>query len=266
MGKQLTDVQNERQSILRDYLLITFTRIMGSVSLFFTLIFLFAGSLNLVKLEVGESGKLLLNLFLSISFFIQHSGMIRKSFRRWLAKFIEEKYHGALFTIASSILLLLLIVLWQESSYTLVSAQEGLRWLLRAAFVLSFFGFFWGIRSLGSFDTFGFVPIWRGMKGTSDKPSHFRVRGPYRWVRHPLYLFCLLMIWSCPDLTADRLLFNFSWTVWIIIGTTLEEKDLVELFGDEYEAYQSEVPMLIPNRIRPARRLGPSFNSKRGLL
>ncbi len=74
------------------------------------------------------------------------------------------------------------------------------------------------------------------------------VRGLYRWVRHPLYLATLMMIWSYPDLTADRLLFNVLFTGWIIVGTVLEERDLVENFGDDYRNYQRRVPMLIPYR------------------
>jgi len=66
--------------------------------------------------------------------------------------------------------------------------------------------------ALGSFDTFGLRPILDRLRGMDSPPLPFTVRGPYRWVRHLLYSFCLLMIWSCPDLTADRLLFNVFWT------------------------------------------------------
>jgi len=243
---------NKAPPTMPDYFLIIFTRFMGSLSLIAMMVFTFVGPLNLVRLEVGESTALLLNSFLSIGFFIQHSGMIRKSFERWSAQFIEKKYQGALFTISSSIALLLLVVFWQKSSYTLVSAHDGLRWLIRAVYVTSVLGSFWAIRSLGSFNLFGLDPILQGIKGATSRPSRLRVRGAYRWVRHPLYLFCLLMIWSCPDLTTDRLLFNLLWTAWILVGTILEERDLVNLFGEDYRVYQSEVPLLIPTRI-PSR-------------
>ena len=81
-------------------------------------------------------------------------------------------------------------------------------------------------------------------------------REPRGWVRHPLYLFLILMFWSYPDLTADRLLFNVLWTVWMIIGTVLEERDLVASFGDAYRDYQAEVPMLIPYRFPQSHRDG----------
>jgi protein-S-isoprenylcysteine O-methyltransferase Ste14 len=56
----------------------------------------------------------------------------------------------------------------------------------------------------------------------------------------------ILMIWSCPDLTRDRLLFNLLWTVWIVIGSYFEEIDLIAEFGDAYREYQKRVPMLVP--------------------
>jgi protein-S-isoprenylcysteine O-methyltransferase Ste14 len=71
-------------------------------------------------------------------------------------------------------------------------------------------------------------------------------RGPYRYVRHPLYLFMLLLIWATPRLSTDRLLFNVLWTAWIIVGTKLEERDLLVDFEDTYQRYQRCVPMLLP--------------------
>ena len=81
----------------------------------------------------------------------------------------------------------------------------------------------------------------------------FVVRGPYRWVRHPFYFFSLLLIWSCPDLSLDRLLHNILWSTWIVVGSVLEERDLVADFGEPYRDYQRKVPMLIPWRFRPVR-------------
>ena len=49
----------------------------------------------------------------------------------------------------------------------------------------------------------------------------FIVRGPYRWVRHPLYAFSLVMIWSGPVFTVDRLLHNALFSIWIVIGAIL---------------------------------------------
>ena len=70
-------------------------------------------------------------------------------------------------------------------------------------------------------------------------------------MRHPLYLFSLIIIWSGPVFTLDRLLHNGLWTLWVVVGATLEERDLVACFGNAYRSYQRSVPMLLPRSIGP---------------
>jgi protein-S-isoprenylcysteine O-methyltransferase Ste14 len=118
--------------------------------------------------------------------------------------------------------------------------------LARVVFIAALIGFWWGIRSLPSFDALGLKPIQARISGKPLTTGPLMMRGAYRWIRHPLYFFALVMIWSFPDLTADRIVFNVSWTVWIVVGTYLEERDLAREFGDAYRDYQRRVPMLVP--------------------
>jgi protein-S-isoprenylcysteine O-methyltransferase Ste14 len=119
---------------------------------------------------------------------------------------------------------------------------------MRMVFVLAIGGLLWGALALGAFDTLGLTPIRNRFEKQERRSSDLSIRGPYKWVRHPLYLFVILMIWAYPQLTIDRLLFNVLWTAWIVVGTWLEERDLVAEFGDQYREYQQRVPMLIPYR------------------
>jgi protein-S-isoprenylcysteine O-methyltransferase Ste14 len=228
------------------YITIGLARMLGGVSLLVFMVFLFVGSLNLLDMHLSGSGVLWFDAGLSILFFIQHSGMIRKPFRRWLARFIPEEYGGAIYAIVSGIALLLVILLWQASIQTVITPSSLLRWSLRAVFSLSLFGFYWGVKALRFFDPFGLRPIINRLRGRNPMPMPITVAGPYHWVRHPLYLFMILMIWSCPDLTRDRVLFNLLWTGWIVVGSYLEENDLIVEFGDAYREYQKRVPMLVP--------------------
>ena len=222
---------------------------LGGLSMVAFTVFLFAGPFGLIQLDLGQWGDTAVNAGLSLVFFFQHSGMVRVPFKRWLAQFAPEHYVGSIYSIVSGAVLLSVVLVWQESEQVVVMATGAWWWIARALFFLAIGGILWGALSLRGFDSLGLRPIKNRFRDSAQKPSILTVRGPYRWVRHPLYFFVLLMIWSYPYLTVDRALFNVLWTLWIAIGSVLEERDLVAEFGDRYRKYQRNVPMLIPNRI-----------------
>ena len=64
-------------------------------------------------------------------------------------------------------------------------------------------------------------------------------------VRHPFYSGSFLLIWA-GNLDTMRLIINSILSIYLIIGTLLEEQKLVAEFGDIYRSYQKEVSMLFP--------------------
>ncbi len=228
-----------------EYLAAGAALLLGGGSLVVFTLFLFFGSLNLVDLGMGQGGSLLLDAGLSLLFFLQHSGMVRRSFRRTLAKIMPEEYFAPIYAIGSGVALLVVIHFWQEGVLLFAAPPGLLRWSLRILFCLAIAGFLWCGISLRNFDPFGAGTLIH-RHGLQPEPAPLTATGPYRLVRHPLYLLSIVMIWSCPDLTTDRLLFDLLWTGWIVVGAFLEERDLVETFGDSYREYQRRVPMLVP--------------------
>jgi hypothetical protein len=228
------------------YAVSAFAGLVGGVSLVAFAGFLFAGPV--VRIDIGLQGVsiLVFDALVSLGFFLTHSGMIRKSFRRRLAGFMPEHYHGAFYTIASGAMLLALVWFWQPSERVLVSLQGIPRVLARGVFIVATIGFWYGVRSLRSFDALGLKPLRAHIRGKNLVAGPIAIRGAYRWVRHPLYFFVLMMMWSFPDLMVDRIVFNVLWTGWIVVGAYLEERDLIEQFGDAYRSYQRRVPMLVP--------------------
>ena len=224
---------------------------MGIASLMCFMVFLYVGSLNWVRLDLSETQGLVLNVLLSLVFFIQHSGMVRRGFRSRLACLIPLHYQGATYTITAGLVLFMFLAFWQGSETMLLEVQDWQAFLMRCFFFLAVIGTGWGMWALRSVDMFGLDAVIKHHKDEASAPKPFSIRGPYRWVRHPLYLFTIVIFWSCPDITADRLLFNILWTLWVIVGTKLEERELVEDFGDAYREYQSKVPMLFPRGFRP---------------
>lgn len=220
--------------------------LLGGGSLLLFLAFLILGPFTIIRLKVPEGHALLWDTFLSMLFFIQHSGMMRTSFRNRLSSIMPVHYHPAVYSIASGVALITLVIFWQTSQTVLFRVSGLFQLVPRAISLFAILGFIRGVQALGSFDPFGRTPIMVRLRGRQLRPSKFTLRGPYLWMRHPLYFFMLVLIWSTPVIKTDRLLFNVLWTAWIIIGSYLEERDLAAEFGEKYRQYQKTVPMLLP--------------------
>ncbi len=223
--------------------------LLGGGSLIAFVVFLFWGPFTVLKLAISDKNALMIDIGLSLLFFFQHSLMIRPSFKKKVFRWIPEAYFAAFYAIASGIVLMLVVLCWQQTVYSFGIAQGPFNLILRLLFLTAVLGFYWSVRALGFFDPFGRRAIIDHLRSAKSKAMTFTVKGPYRWVRHPLYFFTLIMIWAYPYLTADRLLFNVLWTIWLIVGSILEERDLIQAFGRQYRDYQSKVPMLIPLKI-----------------
>src|SRR6266545_664355 len=95
-----------------------------------------------------------------------------------------------------------------------------------------------------------FATVGRGTPGPWDAPRRFVAAGPYRWVRNPIYIGALLVLfgeaWLC--LSVSLLLY----AVGVALGCHLfvvlyEEPTLRRRFGAEYEQYRSKVGRWIPH-------------------
>jgi protein-S-isoprenylcysteine O-methyltransferase Ste14 len=76
--------------------------------------------------------------------------------------------------------------------------------------------------------------------------------GPYRWIRHPMYSAALLLAIAATLFTASLpvLLGGLAMFVLLAARSGIEERRLVEKFGDAYRTYQSRTGRFVP-RPRP---------------
>lgn len=236
-----------------DYSVITLAIIFGVGSI---VLFAWPDRPAFVSLGLSPVETVWWNTLLSFVFFAQHSVLVRRPVRARLAAIIPPRYDGAFYAITSGIALAVVAVMLQPAGQP-VFVLDGLpRLAVSTAALLAVAGFAWGVHALRTFDLLGLRPIrhhLRGERGESsatDSAAGLVVRGPYRWVRHPLYTCVIVLLWANPVISLDRLVLAGVWTTWIFIGAFLEERDLIADFGSAYRQYRAQVPILIPWRGR----------------
>lgn len=121
-------------------------------------------------------------------------------------------------------------------------------WLLLAVQAIGLIGLVVTLFYTDALSFAGLRQAWRFLRGEPDPdpPNAFVTAGPYALVRHPLYLFSLLVIWFPPVLTVNVLVFNLLATFYFWLGSLHEERRLLAEFGDVYRRYQRTVPPFLP--------------------
>ncbi len=196
---------------------------------------------------VGPFGtSLLINVGLLGLFAVQHSVMARPAFKRLWTRIVPQPVERSTYVLASSLALILLFWQWRPLGGVVWDVQDPVgRAVLHAGF---FFGWLLVLVAtflINHFDLFGLRQVWLHLRGRPYRPLPFTTPGPYRLVRHPLYVGWFFAFWATPTMTAAHLLFAVATTAYILIAIRLEERDLVDAHP-EYAEYRRRVPMLIP--------------------
>jgi protein-S-isoprenylcysteine O-methyltransferase Ste14 len=190
---------------------------------------------------------LLIDAGLLALFAVQHSVMARPFFKRWITRYIPEPAERSTYTLAASLALLLLFWYWQPLGggiwqvdhaigRTLLQAGCAFGWLLVLA--TSFL--------INHFDLFGLRQVWLYFRNREYTALPFRVPGPYKLIRHPLYVGFFFAFWCTPTMTATHLFFAVMTTVYILVAIQFEERDL-QKSHPEYADYKRRTPMLVPH-------------------
>ncbi|MBI1369961.1 MAG: isoprenylcysteine carboxylmethyltransferase family protein [Planctomycetes bacterium] len=198
-----------------------------------------------VHAPLGEA--LAVNLVLMLAFGLQHSVMARPWFKKWWTRYIPEPIERSTYVLASCIALALLMWQWQP--------MGGVIWDIRSpvprGIMYALFAFGWLAVPLVSllinhFDLFGMRQVWLHNRGQQYTHLPFRTPLVYKHIRHPLYVGWAIAFWATPTMTVAHLVMAIGLTGYMLIAIPFEERDLIRFHGDNYTAYRTQVPALIP--------------------
>ena len=218
----------------------------------------FVGNFVVPKsIDTGVAGPflegLIVNTLLLGLFAIQHSVMARPGFKRWWTRFVPTSIERSTFVLFSSLALLLLYWQWRPMPEPVWTVQNPIA--AAALDATSLFGWVLLVLStfmLSHFELFGLSQVFARLFRKDMPAAKFHTPLLYRVVRHPIYLSFLLAFWATSAMTVGHLLFALATTGYILIAIQLEERDLIDLFGDQYRRYRRTVGMLLP---LPGRKL-----------
>jgi len=187
------------------------------------------------------------NLGLLAAFAVQHSVMARPTFKRWWTKVVPPAAERSTYVLFSNLAMAALFGFWQPMGGTVWDVQDPHgRGVLYALFTAGWLIVLVTTFMIDHFELFGLRQVWRHFRGESQPQAAFVTPGPYRIVRHPLYVGWITAFWATPTMTVAHLVFAVATTTYILVAIRLEERNLVEEHGARYAAYRKRVPMLVP--------------------
>ena len=173
------------------------------------------------------------DLVLLTVFALHHSLFARETVKARMTRIVPATLQRSVYVWIASALLIIVCLSWRRVGGTLYHAH-GARAVAHAA--LQLFGVGLIARSVAGIDPLELAGI-----RESAARGGLQTSGPYRWVRHPLYLGWVIAVFGAAHMTGDRLAFAAITTLYLMLAVPWEERSLLNSFGDEYRRYQQRV-------------------------
>lgn len=161
-------------------------------------------------------------------------------------------WHRLLYNGFAGLSLLPLLQLYRSHPGRLLWAWHGLWQLPRLLLLLAAAALLVaGARAYDNRTFLGLRQLDAVRSGRSVPPDRFSRNGVLGRVRHPYYAAGLAALAAGLDFTTTNVVWRGVFVLYLLVGTVLEERRLLQRFGDDYRDYRRATPAYLP-RLRDA--------------
>jgi protein-S-isoprenylcysteine O-methyltransferase Ste14 len=178
----------------------------------------------------------LVDTFLFSVFALHHSLFARSGIKRWMTTHVPPHLERSLYVWTASLLLIAVVASWRPLPGR-VYHHDG--WAAIPHWLVVLVGLWLTATATKVIDGLQLAGIRQGLRDGGN--DGFQIVGPYHFIRHPIYLGWMLMVFGVPDLTWTRFVFAAVSSAYLIVAIPFEERSLIEAFGDTYKEYQRRV-------------------------
>lgn len=191
-------------------------------------------------------------------FGLHHSTTARRWFKARWTRIVPPSLERATYLYMTAFATSVLVVLWQPIPITVWRVEDTVAyWAIWTAYLGVWGMMFSATFHFGHFGFFGLAQAWAEVTGAGRAETSFCARWLYGLVRHPISLGWILTPWLTPHMTVGQIVFAVGVTMYVLVATVFEERDLVAELGDTYRRYRRDVPAFLPTR-RNRRSIHPA--------
>lgn len=180
-----------------------------------------------------------------LGYFALHSLLAASGIKAWVDRHWPQfmpGYRIAFNAIATAALLPVVWLVYSTESTWLWQWRGAWAWVCNGVTLMAILCFFASVRT---YDMGEFLGLRQLRARSNDVPQTFTISPYHRFVRHPWYCIGLVLIWT-RDMNEPLLISGLAITIYLLVGSKLEERKLIDSYGETYRRYMAAVPGLIP--------------------
>lgn len=190
---------------------------------------------------------MLINLGLVALFGLQHSIMARARFKQRIKQILPEATERATYILMSGVFMAIAIYFWQPLPGNVWTVENTVGQVaLWSAYALGWSYLFIATFVTNHFELMGLRQVYLYFTNKPYSTLPFTQKYMYKYSRHPMMLGLLIGMWALPTMSVSHLVMATLLTLYIGVGVFLEERELVNQFGETYRAYKKEIATLLP--------------------